>query len=73
MIGRTVGAQLIVRVKARAIYPNCPRYIPKMQLIEPSIYAPRAGVDPPEPAWKGFPEFKDAVHKRHKTYRGANE
>ena len=73
LIGRTVGAQLIVRVKARAIYPNCPRYVPKMQLIEPSIYAPRAGVDPPEPAWKGFPEFKDAVHKRHKTYRGANE
>jgi uncharacterized protein len=73
LIGRTVGAQLIVRVKARAIYPNCPRYIPKMQLIEPSIYAPHAGVDPPEPAWKGFPEFKDAVHKRHKTYRGANE
>jgi uncharacterized protein len=73
LIGRTVGAQLIVRVKARAIYPNCPRYIPKMQLIERSIYAPRAGVDPPEPAWKDFLEFKDAVHKRHKTYRGANE
>jgi hypothetical protein len=30
------------RVKARAIDPNCPRYIPKMQLVEPSIYAPRA-------------------------------
>jgi len=73
LIGRTVGAQLIVRVKARAIYPNCPRYIPKMQLIEPSMYAPRAGVDPPEPAWKSFPEFKDAVHNRHKTYRGVNE
>jgi hypothetical protein len=37
------------------------------------IYVSRAGVDPPEPAWKDFPEFKDAVHKRHKTYRGANE
>src|SRR5258708_31069522 len=66
LIGRTVGAQLIVRVKARAIYPNCPRYIPKMQLIEPSIYAPRAGVDPPEPALNGFPEFKAAAHHRHK-------
>jgi uncharacterized protein len=73
LIGRTVGAQLIVRVKARAIYPNCPRYIPKMQLVEPSIYAPRAGVDPPEPAWKDFPEFKDAVHKRHETYHGADD
>jgi uncharacterized protein len=73
LIGCTVGAQLIVRVKARAIYPNCPRYIAKMQLIGPSIYAPHAGIDSPEPAWKGFPEFKDAVHKRQRTYSGANE
>ena len=29
LLARTVGAQLIVRVKARAIFPNCPRYIPK--------------------------------------------
>ena len=28
----TVGAQLIVRVAARAIFPNCPRYIPDMQM-----------------------------------------
>jgi predicted pyridoxine 5'-phosphate oxidase superfamily flavin-nucleotide-binding protein len=73
LIGCTIGAQLMVRVKVRAIYPNCPRYIPKMQLIEPSIYAPRAGLDPPEPAWKEFPQFKDAVHKRQKTYSGAND
>jgi len=73
LIRSTVGAQLIVRVKARAIYPNCPRHIPKMQLIEQSIYAPVAGIDPPEPAWKSFPEFKDAVHKRQKTYSGAND
>ena len=26
----SVGAQLIVRVKARAIFPNCPRYIPTL-------------------------------------------
>ena len=37
------GAQLIVRVKARAIFPNCPRYIPRMAVVEPSIYASRAG------------------------------
>jgi predicted pyridoxine 5'-phosphate oxidase superfamily flavin-nucleotide-binding protein len=73
LIGGTVGAQLIVRVRVRTIYPNCPRYIPKMQLIEPSIYASRAGIESPEPAWKGFPEFKDAVHKRQRTYSGANE
>jgi predicted pyridoxine 5'-phosphate oxidase superfamily flavin-nucleotide-binding protein len=59
LLSRTVGAQLIVRVAARAIFPNCPRYIPTMQLIEPSVYAPYAGRRPPEPAWKGFADFKD--------------
>jgi len=71
LMGHTVGAQLIVRVKASAIFPNCPRYIPKMTVVEPSIYAPRAGVDPPEPGWKNFPEFKDAVHPRQQTFRGS--
>lgn len=65
-----VGAQLIVRVSARAIFPNCPRYIPELELVEPSIYAPRAGVDPPEPAWKGFDLFKDVVPPRRATFRG---
>src|SRR5256712_3405652 len=27
LLGETVGAQMIVRVTARAIFPNCPRYI----------------------------------------------
>jgi uncharacterized protein len=68
LIRHTVGAQLIVRVGVRAIFPNCPRYIPKMQLIEPSVYSPRDGIDPPEPAWKSFPDFKDAIHPRQKTH-----
>lgn len=36
----------------------------------PSIYTPCAGVDPPEPAWKSFPDFQDAVHPRQQTFRG---
>src|SRR5580700_10364927 len=32
LLGMTVGAQLMVRVKAAAIFPNCPRYIPKLEL-----------------------------------------
>ena len=67
LLAHTVGAQLIVRVQARAIFPNCPRYIPTMQLVDPSIYAPRPGCDPPEPAWKSFPDFKDHVHPRQPT------
>jgi predicted pyridoxine 5'-phosphate oxidase superfamily flavin-nucleotide-binding protein len=70
LLATTVGAQLIVRVAARAIFPNCPRYIPKLELAEPSIYTPLPGCDPVEPAWKGFDAFKDAVHPRQPTHRG---
>jgi predicted pyridoxine 5'-phosphate oxidase superfamily flavin-nucleotide-binding protein len=66
----TVGAQLMVRVAARSIFPNCPRYIPDMQLIDPSIYVPRSGHDPPEPAWKDFDSFKDCIHPRQPTFKG---
>ena len=70
LLAETVGAQLIVRVQARAIFPNCPRYIPKMQLVENSVYVPRPGCDPVEPAWKGFDLFKDYVHPRQPVARG---
>jgi len=70
LLAATVGAQLIVRVTARAIFPNCPRYIPTMQLVEPSIYAPRAGQEPVEPAWKSFADFKGCMHPRQKTFPG---
>jgi hypothetical protein len=70
LLGRTLGAQMIVRVAARAIFPNCPRYIPKLQLTEPSIYVPQAGCEPPEPAWKGFDSFKDVMHPRQPTWKG---
>ena len=70
LLAETVGAQLIVRVTARAIFPNCPRYIPTMGITEPSIYAPIAGQDAPEPAWKGFADFKDCIHPRQPTFKG---
>jgi predicted pyridoxine 5'-phosphate oxidase superfamily flavin-nucleotide-binding protein len=70
LLAHAVGAQLIVRVKARAIFPNCPRYIPKMQLIEPSPYAPKAGVEFIEPAWKSFPDFASVIRPRRKTFTG---
>jgi len=70
LMAYAVGAQLIVRVQARAIFPNCPRYIPTFELVEPSPYAPQAGIEPLEPAWKGFDLFKDVVPPRRPTYRG---
>ena len=52
-------ADLVVRVRAEAIFPNCPRYIHKMQLTELSAYAPRPNYQPPVPAWKQMDAFRD--------------
>jgi len=59
--------QLIVRVTPAHIFPNCPRYIPNLQLVAPSIYVPAAGCAPVEPAWKGFADFRDVVSPRKPT------
>jgi uncharacterized protein len=53
------GAQLIVRVRAERIFPNCPRYIHKMQVVEHSVYSPRPGHVPPVPEWKQMDVFRD--------------
>jgi len=55
------GAVFIVRVTAELIFPNCPRYLHKMQVVKHSAYAPRPGYVPPVPAWKTFEVFRDAL------------
>jgi predicted pyridoxine 5'-phosphate oxidase superfamily flavin-nucleotide-binding protein len=61
LLSEYAGAQAIVRVRAEQIFPNCPRYIPRMQLVEESPYVPAAGCTPPVPAWKKRPEFNGAL------------
>jgi predicted pyridoxine 5'-phosphate oxidase superfamily flavin-nucleotide-binding protein len=55
------GAQLVVRVRAERIFPNCPRYIHRLALTEPSPYVPRDGEVPPIPKWKRFEMFCDVL------------
>jgi predicted pyridoxine 5'-phosphate oxidase superfamily flavin-nucleotide-binding protein len=45
-------AQFVVRVRATQVFPNCPRYIHRMALLERSRFVPRAGTEPPVPEWK---------------------
>jgi hypothetical protein len=61
------GGQMLVKVTPTDIFPNCPRYIPRLELIEPSIYAPRPGEAPVEPAWKAMPAFSDVTPARRRT------
>ncbi len=63
-IGEFAGAQALVKLTPTDIFPNCPRYIPRLELGEPSIYAPRPETLPVEPAWKAFDDFKDVVPPR---------
>jgi uncharacterized protein len=58
------GAAFVVRVTAERIFPNCPRYIHRMQFVEESAYAPRPGHVPPVPAWKSYEVFRDALPAR---------
>jgi len=58
------GAVFIVRVHVTRIFPNCPRYIHKMKLVEYSVYAPRPDHDPPVPDWKTYDEFSDVLPER---------
>lgn len=53
------GAQLVVRVGVERAFPNCPRYIHRMELKELSTYAPAPGHAPPEPEWKRMDVFRD--------------
>ncbi len=45
-------AQFVVRVHTRAVYPNCPRYIHRYQLVRRSRFVPRSDCVTPVPAWK---------------------
>ena len=46
------GAQFLWRVRPTQIFPNCPRYIHKYQLVSRSNFVPKEGCEPPVPAWK---------------------
>jgi uncharacterized protein len=46
------GAQFVVRVRATEVFPNCPRYIHRMALVERSRFVPRPDHEPPIPDWK---------------------
>jgi predicted pyridoxine 5'-phosphate oxidase superfamily flavin-nucleotide-binding protein len=66
LIEQIPGAQLLVKVMPSDIFPNCPRYVPNMQLVAPSPYAPQAGSPPREPKWKAMEMFSDVVPPRRR-------
>jgi predicted pyridoxine 5'-phosphate oxidase superfamily flavin-nucleotide-binding protein len=45
-------ARSVVRVRAREVFPNCPRYIHHYELVERSRFVPHAEEETPVPDWK---------------------
>ena len=45
-------ARQVVRVVAREVFPNCPRYIHHYELVERSRFVPRPRQETPVPDWK---------------------
>ncbi|MDP9238923.1 MAG: pyridoxamine 5'-phosphate oxidase family protein [Chloroflexota bacterium] len=45
-------AQFIVRVHAREVFPNCPRYIHQYKLVQRSKFVPKSECRTPVPSWK---------------------
>lgn len=52
LLGDYLEAQFVVRVRARAVYPNCPRYIHRYSLVQRSRFVPHAESLTPVPEWK---------------------
>lgn len=62
-------AQFLVLVTVERVYPNCPRYIHRMQLVERSKFVPHADCETPDHEWKNM--FEDALPKEQQERRAA--
>lgn len=54
-------AQFMVLVSAERIFPNCPRYIHRYELVERSPFVPHAGEATPIPGWKQTEWARDVL------------
>lgn len=66
-------AELVVRVQLREMFPNCPRYIHKMALVEESEFVPRVGSETPPPAWKSLEAVADVLPQRDAHLAGSDQ
>ncbi|MEO7270069.1 MAG: pyridoxamine 5'-phosphate oxidase family protein [Knoellia sp.] len=70
-------AQFVVRVRARKVHPNCPRYIHRYELVRRSRFVPHDDCATPVPEWKrsdwafdSLPEHDPARHPGEREVLG---
>jgi predicted pyridoxine 5'-phosphate oxidase superfamily flavin-nucleotide-binding protein len=61
MLSDYPGAQRMVEVAVTHVFPNCPRYVPQMEMVAPSRHIPEEGEEQPTPAWKQIPPIAELL------------
>jgi predicted pyridoxine 5'-phosphate oxidase superfamily flavin-nucleotide-binding protein len=69
LLGEYPEAQLVVRVVASEVFPNCPRYIHQYRLVERSRFVPSPECTTPVPAWKTREWANDVLPRDDPAYR----
>lgn len=69
LIAEYPEAMFVVRVRAEEVFWNCPRYIHKMELVERSVYVPKANCETPDAGWKDH--LEDVLPADQKARRKA--
>lgn len=66
------GALLVVRVRARAVFPNCRRYVHTNSDRRRSEFVPDGSTPPPVPDWKRDPWFEGTLSPDDPAHDPAN-
>jgi predicted pyridoxine 5'-phosphate oxidase superfamily flavin-nucleotide-binding protein len=61
LLARWPEAKLVVQVRARQVFQNCPRYIHRFEEVERSAFVPRPGLPTPIPDWKRYPPLNEVL------------
>ncbi len=60
------GAQMVARIEVSETWPNCPRYVHRMQKVESSRYVPDQNGHAPLAGWKRVDAFQDVLPEQEK-------
>lgn len=72
LAGSFPGAVLVVRVRARSVFPNCRRYVHTHVEVERSVFVPSGDAPPPVPDWKRDPWFDGTLAADDPAHDEAN-
>lgn len=66
LVEKFPGARLVILIEPTEVFPNCPRYLPKLKVVSRSPNCPRKDYEPPDAAWKARDYIKPVIHETHK-------